>query len=704
LSRPEALEHLRAGRPQVAAELLESLLLQRSDDAEAWFLLGACRHALNDLPAAANAFSRSLALNPASPDAHLAYMTVLRAAGHARPALAAGQQALERLPDNPRLLYAIAVCYEDLGQSNEALGSYDAALAIEPTFEDALHNRGLLLVGLGRHEEAEANQRHYIAASPGSARAYGGLADVLTSAGRFGEALAVLEKLDELAPQDVTVRIRRGVALACLRRYAEARQQFADARKIDARAVVQYLGRVAPGSDPAAMLSPENIYLGWAWKALGQCDWTGWNDFRAELLRAVSQSDVALEPAVAFMSRLLPLSGVERHTVSRRIAATVEAGNAALPPSPGRTRARIRIGVLSPDFREHLNAYLLLPLFELLDRDRFELFGYALAGDDGSAIRSRVRSAADVFRDLQPLADHDSAKVIRSDDIDILLDVGGFTTGARFAITAQRPARLQVNYLGFSSSFGSRRVDYAIVDRIVGSDDAEWTEARVFLPHTHFLYDFRAPPPEMHVTRQDYALPADAFVYCAFHRAEKISPDAFDLWMQILSRVPGSVLWFRALSETALCNLRAHAQRHEIDPARLVFAPFEPSFDPRYLARHRLGDLMLDALHHNATTSACDALGAGLPMLTLRGSTMASRAGESLLRAAGLPELVAPDKAAYVELAVQLATDRERLNNYRRTLEARSGPLFDTASRVREIEAALMQMWQQYEQIGDRGR
>ena len=150
--------------------------------------------------------------------------------------------------------------------------------------------------------------------------------------------------------------------------------------------------------------------------------------------------------------------------------------------------------------------------------------------------------------------------------------------------------------------------------------------------------------------------------------------------------------------ETAMRNLRAHARQRGIDPTRLFFAPFEPSYDPRYLARHRLGDLMLDALHHNATTSACDALGAGLPLLSIRGSAMASRSGESLLNAAGLPELVAADKVAYVDLAVQLASDRERLNNYRRTLEARTGPLFDTGSRVREIEAALMQMWRQYEQ------
>jgi predicted O-linked N-acetylglucosamine transferase (SPINDLY family) len=521
---------------------------------------------------------------------------------------------------------------------------------------------------------------------------------------RYEEAIKTLEALLRLAPQDVSVLLRRGIARASLHRFTEAGEDFAEAKRRDWGAVERHLKNVAAGSDPGLMLSPENIYFSRGWAALGHCDWSRWEEFVSELRRIAAHTDIAVEPAVAFMSRLTPLSGAERNAVTRCIAARIEARFPALPLPRASKRDRIRIGVLSPDFREHLNAYLLLPLFELLDRDRFELFGYSLAADDGSAIRGRVRSPADVFRDLQPLADHDSAKVIRSDDVDILLDVGGYTTGARFAITAQRPARLQVNYLGFSSSFGSRRVDYAIVDRTVGSDDAEWTEARVFLPHTHFLYDFRAPPPETHVTRQEYALPANAFVYCAFHRAEKISPDAFDLWMQILSRVPGSVLWFRALSETALCNLRAHSRRRGIDPARLVHAPFEPSYDPRYLARHRLGDLMLDALHHNATTSACDALGAGLPLLSVRGSAMASRAGESLLRAAGLPELVAPDKAAYVELAVQLAADRERLNSYRRTLEARSGPLFDTSSRVREIEAALMQMWQQYEQIGDRGR
>jgi predicted O-linked N-acetylglucosamine transferase (SPINDLY family) len=704
LSHAAALEHLRAGRPQAAAALLEAHLRSEDADAQGWFLLGASRHALNDLSGAAAAFARSLVLDPTHREAHLANISVLRAARDAQGALTAAQQALTRFPHDGRVLYAAALCLDDLGQADAALVHYDGALAIEPSFEDAFHNRGLLLARLGRHEEAEANQRRYIAAHPVARRAHGALVDVLLALGRFGDALEVLDELERLAPGNAIARLSRGVALASLRRLDEARTAFAEARARDAQDVAQHVERVAPGSDPQYMLSPENIYFASCWAALGRCDWSRWNDFIAEMRKAAHHPGIAIEPTVAFMSRLLPLSGHERHAIASIVAKAIEAKAPALPPAAPCRRPRVRIGVLSPDFREHLNAYLLLPLCELLDRSRFELHAYSLAADDGSAIRGHIRSAADAFRDLQGMSDRDAAMAVRSDDIDILVDVGGYTTGARFAITAQRPARLQVNYLGFSSSFGSRRVDYAIVDRIVGSDDAEWTEARVFLPHTHFLYDFRAPPPETHVTRQDYALPADAFVYCAFHRAEKISPDAFDLWMQILSRTSKSVLWFRALTETASRNLRAHAQRNGIDPARLVFAPFEPSFDPRYLARHRLGDLMLDALHHNATTSACDALGAGLPMLTLRGSAMASRAGESLLRAAGLPELVAPDKEAYVALAVQLASDKERLNSYRRTLEARRGPLFDTESRVREIEAALTQMWRQYEQREKWGR
>jgi predicted O-linked N-acetylglucosamine transferase (SPINDLY family) len=349
----------------------------------------------------------------------------------------------------------------------------------------------------------------------------------------------------------------------------------------------------------------------------------------------------------------------------------------------------VRIGVLSPDFREHLNAYLLLPFFQLADRQRFELRAYSLSADDGSEIRAAVKAAADAFSDLHELTDESAAAAIRADGIDILIDAGGHTTGGRFGITARRPARVQVLYLGFAGSLGSGRVDHVLTDRMVWGSPEEWAESPVFLPHTYYLYDFRQPVPAL-PARQEYGLPTDAFVFCAFHKAEKISPDAFALWMRILSCVPGSVLWLLALPPVAQRNLRTEAERLGVKAARLKFAPFDPR--ERYLARQGLGDLMLDTIYHSAMTTACDAMAAGLPVLTLRGNAMASRAGESLARAAGVPELVAPDPDAFVEKAVQLVSEPEALARLRRVLLGRGGPLFDTAGRVRDLQDALARL------------
>lgn len=673
---------------------MESLLHSNSSDAQAWFLLGACRQALGELAGAGAAFSRCLDLEPGNLECHIALISILRARGNLDDALLATTRARSIFPENARLWYATALLHEDLGQIDGALEHYDRALSIDPRFEDALHNRGILLSRLGNFEAAVANQQRYVQEFPYALRARSVLVDAFLALRQFEQALEALDALDRLAPRDIESQIRRGVALAGLRRYAEASVVFADARTNDTQAVARYVQRIAPGSELDAMLSPVNLFLWQGWLAQGRCDWSSWSAGVSEMRRLASTPDAIVEPAVAFMAFHLPLSGKERLAVARHIATGFEARYPALPSPPANQPARIRLGILSPDLREHLNAYLLLPLFELLDRKRFELYAYSLAAHDHSSIGGRVRAAADHVRDLHAVPDQEAAATIRGDDIDILVDAGGHTTGSRFGITARRPARLQVNYLGFPGSLGSPRVDHAIVDRTVGGAPEEWIEGLAYLPHTYFLYDFRDSVPANMMSREEYALPEKAFVYCAFHKAEKISPDSFLLWARILHRVPHSVLWLLALSPAAQHNLRREAAGHEIDPARLFFAPFDPR--ERYLARQRLGDLMLDAVNHNAMTTACDALAATLPVLTLRGSAMASRAGESLLRAAGLPELVAPDRDAYVRMAVQLAADPTRLEAYRRTLAARTGPLFHTASRVRELEAAFLELWQQH--------
>ena len=687
----DAVAHLRAGRPQVALHGIEAHLHRQPKDSEAWFLLGACRDALKDLPGATAAFSRSIELAPGNPEPYLALAKVAREAGDTAIALSACQQGLETFPSEPRLLHAAGLALEELGRTEEALAHYERALHITPLAEHTLHNRGLLLTRVGRLEEAEANYRHYIRAHPDSVPARDGLADVLLARGRYREVTELLAA----APDEALTSVRRGFALAAQRRLTEARHAFALARAKDAKSVEQFVQRIAPGADPELILSPENVFLERCYAALCQCDWSRWDLMIDESRQVANKSDAALEPAVGFMIRFLPLSGTERHAVLRKIALLIEAKVAVMPPPTPSERPRIRVGVLSPDFREHLNAYLLLPLFELMDRRRFEIYAYSLAIDDHSAPRARIRAAADVFRDLHAMSDEEAAEVIRHDGVDVLVDVAGHTTGGRFGIVARRPARLHVNYLGFSCSLGSARVDYAIVDRLASPSPSEWSEALAYVPNTFFLYDYRLLAPETPVCRFDYGLPEDAFVYCAFHRAEKISPDIFDTWMEILARVPRSVLWLLAQPPAAARNLRHHASLHGVEPSRLVFAPFEPRHEPRYLARQRLGDLFLDALHHNAMTTACDALGLGLPLLTLPGQAIAARTAASLLHAAGLPELVATDRDDFVRIAVGLAADPALLQEYRhRLLRNRpNAPLFDTRARVRKLEEAFERMF-----------
>jgi len=663
LSLDAALERLRGGQPRAALPLLESHVAAHAADARAWFLIGACRHQLGDEAGALEAFERSLALSP-----------------------------------DPNAIYASAVALEDLDRPQDALARYDAALERASGHEDALHNRGLLLARLGRLAEAERNHRRYVGLHPQSVRARGDLAEALLALSRYEEALAELDWILARAPRDALALLKRGIALASLRRFDESRAAIAAALAADRPAVTRFIAGVAPRAEPEIMLSPRNIFLWRRYVAQGTCDWSGWDDYLAEFRLAIRDPDLPLDRALAFSALHLPLDESERHLIACRIAARIERKVAPLPPRAEPKHECLRVGVMSPDLREHLNAYLLLPLFELIDRRRFEIFAYSLAPDDGSPIRARVDAAADGFRDLSRLGDRDAANAIRHDEVDILVDCAGHTTGGRLEITARRPAPVQALYLAFACTLGSKRVDYAIVDRIVvpPGSEAHWSEAPVYLPDTYYLYDYREPAPELTGARADYGLPEDAVVFCAGHKPEKITPDAFDLWLRVLAQVPRAVLWLNAMPAAAIENLRREAAARGMDPGRLVFAPFDPR--PRYLARQRLGDLLLDALHHSAMTSACDALGAGLPVLTLKGATFASRAGESLLRAAGLPELVAAGPEAFVQTACALGNDRGLLAGLKDKLRAKrtTAPLFDTTRRVRQLEAALADMWRRH--------
>jgi len=361
-------------------------------------------------------------------------------------------------------------------------------------------------------------------------------------------------------------------------------------------------------------------------------------------------------------------------------------------PDPYEHR-RIRIGYCSSDFCLHPVAMLMVELFELHDREQFEVYGYCWSPEDGSEIRRRVIAAMDHFRRIQPLADEEAARLIRQDEIDILFDLQGQTSGARMNMLAFRPAPIQITYLGLPATTGLPSIDFVIADRFLIPEEERpyYSEKPLYMPDVYQVSDRRrAPGPTP--TRESCGLPQDAFVFCSFNNNYKYTPEMFTTWMNILRRVAGSVLWLLADNAWAEANLRQEAITRGIDPARLIFA--SRVAPENYLARYRVADLFLDSFPFNAGTTANDALWMGLPVLTRSGRTFASRMAGALLTACRLSELVTYTLQDYEEKAVSLGSDRTDCLRLREHLasEREHGVLFDTSMFVRNLESRLLRL------------
>jgi predicted O-linked N-acetylglucosamine transferase (SPINDLY family) len=349
---------------------------------------------------------------------------------------------------------------------------------------------------------------------------------------------------------------------------------------------------------------------------------------------------------------------------------------------------------LSYDFRHHAISILMAELFELHDRNRFEVIGISYGPDDQSELRRRVSAAFDRFIDVRTRSDADVAAQLAEMEVDIAVDLNAHTQFGRPAILAFRPSPVQVNYLGYPGTIGAPFIDYILGDRIVTPPEHEgyYSEKIAALPNCYQANDSKRRISPQTATRAECGLPPDGLVFCCFNNSYKITAEVFEAWMRLLERVDASVLWLLDDNRSACANLTGAAAARGIDPARLVFAPRVTA--EQHLARHRLADLFLDTFPYNAHTTASDALWAGLPIVTRMGETFASRVCASALHAAGLPELVTHNLRAYEELALSLALDSRRLQQLRSQLAVNipTCPLFDSRQFCRDLETAFETM------------
>ena len=578
---------------------------------------------------------------------------------------------LNRDARNFHALYFLGFLNTQTGNDAEAERLMGAALAVNPRSPDAFYNHGCALQRLQRNEEAIIAFDAAIALKADYADAFVNRGVAFLALRRPEEALRNLDRALMLRPDDVETLANRGLALFELKR-------FADSAGCYEKTLVHH---------PDHPYSLGTMALA---RAFG-CDWRS----RATDLERVSGAIRAGKRTIAAHGATLILDdpGLQREA-ARVWAADRHPPAPPLAATTHSAREKIRLAYLSADFSAHATAYLAAGLFEHHDRTRFETVGVSFGPDDGSAMRARLSRAFDRFVDIRAMSDADAARLIRDMEIDIAVDLKGFTEGARPGILAFRPAPVQVNYLGHPGTMGAPYIDYIVADRTLIADDdmRYYSERVVWLPDCYQANDDRRTIPEKTPARADAGLPAQGFVFAAFNNLYKITPAVFDVWMRLLAQVDGSVLWLFADNSEAMGNLRDEAERRGIPKTRLVFAPRVGQDD--HIARHRLADLFVDTTPCCAHTTASDSLWAGLPLVTIKGATFAGRVAASALAAVGLPDLVTTSLEDYENLALSLAREPQRLVAVKARLAANrtNCPLFDTAKFTRQLEAAFATM------------
>ena len=433
--------------------------------------------------------------------------------------------------------------------------------------------------------------------------------------------------------------------------------------------------------------------------ALGMMHVADWAGRDGVIARLAARMDTA-RPAIFETYALL--AAVDDPALHRRMGEVFASALRAVcatrerpaPRAVGPAGRRLRIGYLCGDFNQHATSLLLAGVLEAHDRSGFEVFAYDYSPEDATPIRARMRAAFEHFVSLGDQPPAACAALIAADDIDILVDLKGYTERSRSEIMVLRPAPVQVQFLGYVGTQAGEWIDYVIADAIVLPADQQthWSEQAVRMPVSYYPNDRTRPAPPPDTNRAAHGLPAEGFVFGCFSNSFKITPQVFAAWMEILTRTQGSVLWLYEGNPFVAANLHARAREAGVDAQRLIFA--KPAMLDAHIARHGCIDLCLDTSPYGAHTTGADALWAGAPLLTCTGLSWASRVGASLLNAVGLPELVTTDLRTYTDMALALAADPPRLAAFRAHLAAvrDTAPLFDAAAFARGLESAYLTM------------
>ena len=587
------------------------------------------------------------------------------------------REVLKTNPSHFDANHYLAIVLVNLGRLDEAVILFKKTLELKPD-SDVFQNFADTLIQLKKFEEAEINYRKVLEFNPDNIDIQYNLGNTLKILNRLDEAEVVYKKTIDLKPDYFNAHHNLAITLNSLNKLDESLKYWKIAKTLK------------PDAD---FLLGTILYL--------KMQLNIWDELQSELqelTKKINNGEKFINP----FPTLSLIDDPELHRKAAKIYLNNKTPKSNLFPkiSKYHSHEKIKIGYFSTDFNNHPVGKLTAELYELHDRKKFEIHAFSFGLDKKDETNTRIRKGVDHFHDVHRISDIDLVKLARSLEIDIAIDLTGYTAQNRAEIFAMKVAPIQINYLGYTSTTGADYMNYLIADKTIIPEKNKkyYSEKIVYLPNNYMVNESKVKVSEKLFIRKDVGLPAEGFVFCCFNTHFKISPITFAGWMRILKAVDGSVLWLLPKNENAVKNLKKEAKKHGIDESRLIFAP-SLDLNEDHLSRQKLADLFLDTLPYNAHITASEALRMGLPVLTCMAQAFSGRVAASLLKAVNLSEMITTTQEQYERLAIELATNPEKLKIIKNKLANNlpTAPLYDTPLFTKNLEAAYQVMYEKYQ-------
>ena len=707
----EAIDLHKNGQLEKAKNICLEILKSEPDNFNTLHLLGIIAFQTKNYQASEKILNKVIKIKPDFADAYTNRGIVLKVLNKSEEAIESWNNAIKINSKNFQAYNHRGVALIELKRPKEAIESWNNAIKIKPDFAEAYNNLGNVLNDLKKFDESLKNYNEAIKIKPNFFEAYSNRGSVLKALNKLEEALNSCNEAIKINPKYAEAYNNRGIILAELKQVDAALENYKNAIKINPNFSDAYnnqgvllielkrLDDAKESFESALKINPDSNFL------LGRliatknnlCDWNSFIENSEKLKSNIEKGKKSSSPFN--LLSIYDLPELQKKFTETFVKEEYPDTNSTDPIIKKKPKKKIRLGYYSADFHNHPVSYLIANLFELHDKSKFELIAFSLGPKKNDQMQDRISKAFDKFINVNSKTEKEISILSRELEIDIAIDLMGFTKNNKFRIFINRCAPLQISYLGYAGTTGTKSIDYIIGDKILIPEKYQknFSEKIIYLPNSFMVNDPTKKISDKIITREEFDLPKNGFVFCCFNKKYKITPNVFEIWMRLLKKIDGSVLWLFEENSTSIKNLKIEASKGGVDGERLIFANRVPLLADHF-ARHKLADLFIDTFPYTAHSTCSDALWAGLPVLTRMGQSFASRVSGSLLNAIGLNELITNTEEEYENKAFSLATDPNYINEIKNKLYKNrlTKPLFNVKLFTKHIESAYTAIYDRY--------